>query len=96
MYGEKKQFTALKCRYCLNEVGVFVDPEDIERHERGELVQRAFADRNGVPYLTAAERELFVSKMCGKCWNKYVVTADDSDDEIGNEGNGASNLRNLS
>jgi len=32
------------------------------------LVQHAFVDRDGQPYLTPAERELFLSGVCNECW----------------------------
>jgi len=41
------------------------------RHVRGGVyVQHAFVDRNGKPYLSAAERELFpaCSGVCASCW----------------------------
>jgi len=32
-------------------------------------VQHAFVDRTGKPYLTTAERELFLSGCCDECWH---------------------------
>lgn len=41
---------------------LMVRNEDYNAWLAGDLVQFAF------PYLTAAERELFISRTCGECW----------------------------
>lgn len=45
-----------------------LDEEDLARHRAGVLVQFAFTDRAGAPYLNAGERELFISGVCNDCW----------------------------
>jgi hypothetical protein len=54
-------------------VALRVDPEDVERARRGVLVQNAFVRRDGTPYLTADEREMFIPAeegggTCLGCW----------------------------
>jgi hypothetical protein len=58
MYGTNLQLIALR-----------VDHDDLESHRNGLLAQFAFADCNGTPYLSPAERELFISACCGSCWS---------------------------
>lgn len=70
MYGENRKLITRQCITCGTHVAMRVDPEDAERHvKQGVFVQDAFADRNGRPYLTATERELWISKVCDFCWH---------------------------
>ncbi|MGA8837527.1 MAG: hypothetical protein WB538_17990 [Candidatus Sulfotelmatobacter sp.] len=63
MYGKNRYELILCCVVCGRQIAVQVDPEDVLRHEQGELVQDA------MPYLSPEERELFVSGVCGDpCW----------------------------
>jgi hypothetical protein len=60
----------IKCRRCRKWVAVRVDPDDLGRHlHHGFYVQHAFVDRDGKPYLTSSERELFLSSLCSRCWD---------------------------
>ena len=69
MYGEKLQLITLRCPCCLKWVALRVDPEDVERHRKdGVYVQDAFVERAGKPYLSASERELFLT-VCSGCWD---------------------------
>jgi hypothetical protein len=50
-----------------------VDPDDLKRHlEDGVFFQHAFIRCDGTPYLTPAERELFISQCCNSCWISSV------------------------
>jgi hypothetical protein len=69
MYGTNLQVIALRCCVCRQWVALRVDPDDLERYVNGMLVQFAFTKRNGTPYLSPAERELFISACCGSCWD---------------------------
>lgn len=71
MFGEKRETAVLlRCVACSKWIALCVDVDDMNRFvNRGILVQVAFADRTGKPYLTPAERELFLSGICGACWN---------------------------
>lgn len=69
MYGENRELMTMTCAHCKKIVGMRVDPEDIERHAEGLFVQHAFVDREGTPYLTPAEREMWISGCCGECWD---------------------------
>jgi len=69
VFGENRKLITLSCPVCKKHVALRVDPEDVARHTKdGVFVQVAFADRTGRPYLSAAERELFLT-CCGDCWN---------------------------
>lgn len=68
MFGEKLQLITKRCCVCKKMVAMRVDPEDVERHERGLFVQHAFVGRDGKRYLTRSERELFISECCNSCW----------------------------
>ena len=68
MYGEKRELITFQCRTCNAACPVWVDREDLERVKLGVLVRNAFANRGGESYLTAAERELFISGTCDSCW----------------------------
>jgi hypothetical protein len=58
----------VECACCHKWQVVRLDPDDLERHAEGTFVQFAFVDRKGTPYLSPAERELFISAWCGSCW----------------------------
>ena len=49
-----------KCTDCGKTISLKVNKKDFEKWQRGTLVQDAF------PYLTVCEREILVSRMCGK------------------------------
>lgn len=68
MYGENKKLITLQCPCCRKWVALRADPEDVARHKAGIFVQNAFCDRNGKPYLSPAERELFLT-CCADCWD---------------------------
>ncbi len=70
MFGENLKLMTLQCCTCQKWTALRVDPEDLERHMRqGVFVQHAFVDRAGRSYLTAGERELFLSQCCNDCWH---------------------------
>lgn len=62
------QLLTPRCTVCGKVVAVRVDPEDSERWRGGVLIQDAFVDESGVPYLDAPTRELFISGTCGDCY----------------------------
>jgi len=70
MYGEKRdRLITIRCVTCQKWTAIRLDPDDFYRHVRdGVYVQHAFARRDGKPYLTSAERELFISAVCDSCW----------------------------
>lgn len=53
-----------KCMECGEEHKVEVKESDYLKWTTGTYIQDAF------PYLTAAQRELLISKMCGTCFDK--------------------------
>lgn len=52
------------CEQCGEEHMIAVNKKDWEDFLDGKLAQLAF------PYLSAANRELILSKICGKCFDK--------------------------
>jgi hypothetical protein len=72
MHGAKLELITLRCVNCGKWVALRVDPDDLDRHLRhGVFVQDAFIDRDGTPYLSPSERELFpaCSGVCSSCWD---------------------------
>ena len=72
MFGEKLELITLRCCVCKTWHALRVDRDDLDRHLRdGVFVQHAFVRRDGRPYLSAAERELFpaCSGVCGSCYS---------------------------
>lgn len=55
---------SIKCVMCHTEHVIFVEEQDVHKYQNGAYVQHAF------PYLSADDRELIISGICGKCWNK--------------------------
>lgn len=53
-----------KCMTCKKVITVKVDYKDYDDWRAGKLIQKAF------PYLTADEREIMISQICGKCFDK--------------------------
>jgi len=52
------------CNRCKNQVEMKVYVEDVTAWENGELIQ------NAMPYLSADEREVLISGVCGTCFDK--------------------------
>ncbi len=73
MYGEELELITLRCCVCEQWVALRVDKDDLNRHRHGVCVQHAFVRRDGRPYLSASERELFVSECCAACWDLLCV-----------------------
>jgi hypothetical protein len=69
MFGENLKPIARECATCHKQVTMRLDPDDARRHADGMFVQDAFADRAGKPYLTPAEAEMWISGVCGPCWD---------------------------
>lgn len=61
------------CISCHVDYSLNVKPLDYLRWSQGMHVQTAF------PYLSPSERELFISGICGECYDK--IFADEDEDE---------------
>lgn len=57
--GERTKVFCVECAECYN---LPVTTEQLTRWQNGELIQRV------MPELTKADRELFLSGICGSCW----------------------------
>lgn len=55
----------ITCRLCGKVYIVTVEKEDYEKYKSGEgYIQDIF------PYLSAADRELLISRTCDECWHE--------------------------
>lgn len=63
----------IKCRHCERMYVLKVNKEDFEKFESPNRphIQEVF------PYLSPEERELLISRTCGKCWNDIFGGDDD-------------------
>lgn len=52
------------CLFCGTQHTIVVNQDDYNRWMKGEYAQDCF------PYLTADERELLISGICGPCFDK--------------------------
>ena len=64
----------VSCRLCHEVHRLKVRPQDFEAYNEGAHCQDAF------PYLSADDRELLISRTCGKCWSK-IFSDDNTEDE---------------
>ena len=55
-----------ECINCQKSFTLLVEPADFDRWRAGELIQ------NAMPYLSAEERELLISQICGECFEKIA------------------------
>tara|TARA_B100000745_G_scaffold167062_1_gene109346 strand:+ start:1691 stop:1912 length:222 start_codon:yes stop_codon:yes gene_type:complete len=62
------------CQYCQVDHIVMADQMDVANWENGALIQDALY------YLTADERELFMSGTCGACFDKMFPPDPENDD----------------
>ncbi|HAI57822.1 MAG TPA: hypothetical protein DCM04_07750 [Saprospirales bacterium] len=62
----------VKCDHCGIDYVILAERADMESWVSGDkYIQEA------LPYLTAAERELLISKTCDKCWKKMYGIDDE-------------------
>lgn len=73
--AEKKTGVTFKCNFCDNQKTVVVDDADLARWDmgRGEYVQTCF------PYLSPGDRELFISGVCGECFDDMFPAEEEGD-----------------
>jgi len=64
---------SVTCVHCGAEKELYVNSVDIFRWQAGELIQ------NCMPYMSAADRELFISRTCDNCW-KNLFGDDDAEE----------------
>ena len=64
MFAKTKEKIGIQvgCHMCGKTHTLHVYPEDLERWEKGEVIQ------NAMPYLRPEERELLISGICGRCF----------------------------
>lgn len=59
------------CSRCSTKIELSVDEKDIARYKSGELIQNCF------PYLSADQREILISGICGTCFDELFAEPDD-------------------
>lgn len=76
MYGEKLELITRQCCVCGKHVAMRVDMDDLARHLGGTFVQDSFVRRDGTPYLSDSERELFpaCSGVCADCYSLLCLS----------------------
>lgn len=65
----------IECRWCGNLVPLEAEAADLSAWQNGELIQ------NALPYLTADEREMLISRTCGTCWDEMFASDEDEEFE---------------
>lgn len=77
MAQDTKTTVHVSCLTCRKEYAFSVFQEDFTKYLNGAFVQDAF------PYLSEADRELFISRTCGPCFDEMFGEDDDffNDDE---------------
>ena len=60
---ERTTIVAVDCIRCKERQHITTKTEDLDSWENGELIQ------NAMPYLTADEREVLISGVCGTCFD---------------------------
>jgi hypothetical protein len=64
---------ARQCVKCKNVHILLVNSEDLQQWKDGELIQDA------MPYLSADEREILISNICGLCFEQMFGEGEDED-----------------
>ena len=72
-----KEKVARQCVKCKNVHILLVNSDDFQRWKDGALIQDA------MPYLSADERELLISSICGLCFDQMF--GEGEDDEYGDD-----------
>jgi hypothetical protein len=75
MIAQEKQ--VCQCIKCRDVHILLVESEDYAAWQRGELIQDA------MPYLSADEREILISGVCGRCFDEMF--GEGEDDEYGDD-----------
>ena len=65
--GMTKTIVAVDCVQCKETQHLTVGTADLTNWENGELIQ------NAMPYLTADEREVLISGICGTCFDNMFA-----------------------
>ena len=66
-----------RCVKCKSVHVLLVNSDDLQRWKDGELIQDA------MPYLSADEREILISNICGRCFEQMF--GEGEDDEYGDD-----------
>lgn len=66
----------IQCHVCGKNVEIAVEREDFYDWQDGGHVQNTF------PYLSADDREMFISRTCGVCWDEMFSFPDFAEDQV--------------
>lgn len=72
--NERTMELSRTCIMCGKNQSLMVRPEDYLARERGALAQDAY------PYLSADDRELLISGVCGICYDKMFDYEENSEE----------------
>jgi len=64
---ERTTIVAVDCIRCKETQHITTKTEDLDSWENGELIQ------NAMPYLTADDREILISGICGTCFDNMFA-----------------------
>ena len=78
----------IKCRMCGETHIVAAKEKDIVDWKNGMLIQDA------MPYLSASDRELLISKTCNDCFHELFPQIPDDDDDLASLLKGSRSHRN--
>lgn len=63
MVAEAKQVYKIRCVHCGKVIPIQAYPTDVLAWQNGAYIQ------DTMKYLSAADREMFISQTCNDCWN---------------------------
>lgn len=72
-------FVGRTCPFCGEYHEVEVSEADYCAWQGGELIQ------NAMSYLSEDEREILITGICSKCWNSFVSSSEEEEEEIESE-----------
>jgi len=67
MMSDEKMVVVFDCGRCFETQHITVGAADLRNWEQGELIQ------NAMPYLSADEREIMISGICGTCFDNMFA-----------------------
>lgn len=65
--------TLIACKFCHKVKEIATKEEDVNAWIGGKLIQDA------MPYLSASDREMLISRTCDDCWGEIFSVGDEID-----------------
>ena len=79
VYDKENRCVRVKCTECGKEHSFKCNRQIGELFQTGQY--RAYPIQNIIPNVSADIREMFLSGMCGECWDKLFEDIEESDEE---------------